>query len=369
MENIRCAELSAYNPRTAEFLNGVPDSAIRDELHSYLAEYRFKLPDYRYALAYFDGHLRDTYIGESMIQKAANAIELRRLYNKSTQREEAEYQGLQRLDKRLQYASHGDRIVWASPPGSRSDGYGDYGFIFSGTIRDDTYGKKHIEMTAFRIEETSVDAYNKIMSVMRDEETNFHSAEEFLREPFILHHSAADPDILLRSLVPARNIDQKQFRIAMGVIEPLIKRFIDEARSGSSKQRLRRLFHAIENLAIELNENINFTNLQELYLSLHNNINSFVEVLGAFKPPIAGGSCGSSGGDDLIDSLPNRNIMNRLTSHILSAILGEDEDSYGSLHFHCPVCNQEHRREKGKLMRFCPNKKDENGNPIPIPEC
>lgn len=45
------------------------------------------------------------------------------------------------------------------------------------------------------------------------------------------------------------------------------------------------------------------------------------------------------------------------------------EDKYGSLHFTCPVCHQEHWREKNKIMIDCPNKRDVNGKPIPIPKC
>lgn len=47
----------------------------------------------------------------------------------------------------------------------------------------------------------------------------------------------------------------------------------------------------------------------------------------------------------------------------------EDSDEYGSLKFHCPVCNSEHTRPRHVLLTVCPNKTNEKGEPIPIPKC
>ncbi len=340
MEAVRHVDQSAFRLRPSEYLKGTPDRAIRDELHSYLAEYRFSLSEWSYKLNYFDDHLRDTYTGESMVKKTAKAIELRRNNRKNTLREEAEYHGIQYLDIALQNALTGDHIIWASPPGDREDGYGNYGFVFSGTVDSNIDQHKHISMTAFRIEETSVDAYNEIVSTILGQQIQFNTPEEFLAQPFILHNAQVEQETILRMKTMSKRINNKQFGIAMGVLEPLVQQFIYEAKSGSSKIRLRQLFHAIENLAIELNENINFTNIQELSRSLHNNIEFIVQRFGMFKPPVVGGSCGSSGGDETLDTLLGRNIMNRLTGHILSKILGESEEKWDYHEGECNVCHK-----------------------------
>ncbi len=354
MEAVQHVDLSAYRP--TEYLRNTPDAAIRDELKSYLGEYRFRLAENNYELLYFDGHLRDPYVFEPMLEKAQRSIELRELYSKNPSREIAEYVGMQKLNQALQYALPGDRIVWVSPPGNQIDGYGNYGFVFSGTVNNGIREEKHIAMTAFRIEEPSVDAYNEILTVIRGKPTEFQTPEEFLAEPFILRQPSTDPNSLLRSKSYARTMDNKQFEIAVGVLEPLIQQFIYEAKNESSKKRLWQLFHTIENLAIELNENINFTDIYDLSYSLHNNIEFVVQRFGMFKPPVVGGSCGSSEGDESIDTLLNRNIMNKLTGHILSKILNEDEDEYGSRTFTCEECGGKHTRPSHVILTVCPVK-------------
>lgn len=345
------AESVAYR---MENLKNTPDQMIRDELQSYLAEYRFQLPRYSYNLVYFDNHLRDTYENEPMLDKTERTVAERQNQGKSTSRELAEHQGIQYLDTALQGATLGDQIIWASPPGSKIEGYGNYGFIFSGVIDDISDNRKHLTMTAFRIEETSVDAYSQIINTILGQKFHFNTAEEFLAKPFVFRDFQNDIELAIREKIAPKKIDNQDFKLAMGVLEPLIRQFISEAKTGSSKQRLRKLFYTIEHLAIKLNKSTNFAELYSLSDSLRQNLEGIIQQHGMFKQPIVGGSCGSSGEDENIETLLNRNIMNRLTGYVLSKILGEDTDEHGSLTFTCGECGGKHTRPPHVILTICP---------------
>jgi len=342
MERIHSVNSAAFNN---ELLGHISGQEIRDELKSYLGEYRFRLPQYKYNLLYLNNHLRDIYNNEPMLEKAARSIELKNEQRKNPSREIAEYQGIKNLDTVLQNALLGDRIIWASPPGSQIDGYGNYGFIFSGIIDDVNDGQKHLSMTAYRIEETSVEAYNRAISAIMKRQVYFDSPEEFLSQPFIINKNLSNPELILRQMVYPNKIDNKQFELAMAILDPLVKQFIAEAKADVTKDRLRQLFYTIENLAIQLKENINFTDLYSLSYSLHANMENFVQRYGSFKPLIVGGSCGGTGEETSIETILNRNILNKLTGHILAKILGEDEG------FECPRC---HFKTKEKVGNQCP---------------
>lgn len=328
-----------------EYDRNVLDRVIHDELKSYLAEYRFKLPQYRYDLEYFDSHLRDPYTHEPMIKKAERAIELRRGSGKNISREIAEYQGIEYLDDVLQNTrAENHHIIWASPPGRPEDGYGNYGFIYVGEIDNRGDSQKHISMTAYRIEESSVGAYNEIMSRIVNDDLHFNNPEEFLAHPILFDGSQINLNGIIQTRTIDSKINNKQFELIMGTIDPLIKQFIYEVNLGSPKERLRQLFYTIEHLVIQLQQDS--SNLYSISKILHTDREFYVQQLGNFRPPIVGGSCGSSGGDDSIETLLNRNIMNRLTGHILSKILGDGEG------FECPKC---HYRTKEPVGNQCPS--------------
>lgn len=336
-----------------ELLRHVPEREIRDELKSYLAEYRFQLPKYTYDLVYFDNHLRDIYGNESMLEKAARSIDQRQSNWKNASRETAEYQGIQYLDSVLQGASLGDRVIWGSPPGATIDGYGPYGFFFSGIVDDVRGNNKHISMTALRINETSISAYNKAMESILGQSVQFNTPEEFLAQPFILQNTSVDPEISLNNMTAPKKIDDRQFEFAMGAIDPLVKQFILEIKSGAPTDRLKQLFYAIENISIELNTSSGLAGIYTLSYSLHQNLELIVQQHGMFKPPIVGGSCGSSGGTDSLETLLNTNLMNKLTNNVLVTILGETDG------FECPRCHFKTKKSIGNQCPSCKITKDE----------
>jgi len=93
-----------------------------------------------------------------------------------------------------------------------------------------------------------------------------------------------------------------------------------------------------------------------------------------------GGGCGGNDSENEFDR--SRDFMKidplssnyRLASPTIEDIIKknkkDDSDEYGSLKFSpCPVCNGEHTRPRHVLLEFCPTKKNEKGEKIPIPKC
>lgn len=89
-----------------------------------------------------------------------------------------------------------------------------------------------------------------------------------------------------------------------------------------------------------------------------------------------GGGCGGNDGDEnnpLKDFMKDPLSTNyRLSTPSIKDIMkknDDDSDEYGSLKFNCPVCEGEHTRPRGILLKTCPSKRDETGKEIPIPKC
>jgi len=97
------------------------------------------------------------------------------------------------------------------------------------------------------------------------------------------------------------------------------------------------------------------------------------------KIPLGGG-CGGNDSENEFDRSKdfmkadplstNYRLKTLSVEDIMKKSKEEDTDEYGSLKFSpCPVCNGEHTRPRHVLLEFCPDKKRENGEPIPIPKC
>ncbi len=112
-------------------------------------------------------------------------------------------------------------------------------------------------------------------------------------------------------------------------------------------------------------------------------LKNYFPIYGQNGKMALGGGCGgnivSEGELSSFDPLPNMKQVDILSSdYRMSTSLkdiikksNEESDEYGSLKFHCPVCNGEHTRPRHVLFKVCPNPnyKDKKGRPIPIPKC
>ena len=311
--------------------------SIRQDIISYLGEYRFEIPKYEYDLFYSKNDRGEVSVlsadGESMLDKSQRAIKERRLRGEPTHREANETLGLLGLEDQLKDACDGDTIFWASPPGPEEEGYGDYGFIYRGGIQEGT-----IRMAALRVENPTIEQYNRAMSILTATRFNFAHTDDFLKSPYIVSAGISDSYIehILKQEFSYRPDDQKQreFESAIRILDPMINRAIFTIRNGSREDRLS-TFYALENYAIELRDRrvtplIESTSLSYIISSL------------SYKPPVARGSCGSTGHQSNMlfsgDSLANSVLT---------------QDKYGSREFKCPACNMTNIRPENELIERC----------------
>ncbi len=272
--------------------------ALRDDVESYLKEYRLQTQINKYELNYSFGkgenrHLRDTYDGETMIEKGKKAIERRIREGKSVIREEAELEGLQLLEDQLQSARPGDVLVWASPPGSKNEGYGDYGFFYTGTLSPGKQaGDVRMDMEAIRVDRPTIDQFNKSIQAIGGYDFHFDKAEDFLSHPLILPELKGEILPVLHDIFgfsPDPSKMERDQRI-LKIMQSKIQNFIQAVKAGMPKIELLQQFHILENLTDDLKVNIDKIDLtQWLTMSPEQMI-----VRYNYQPAFVGGSCGGS---------------------------------------------------------------------------
>lgn len=346
----------------SEYNRHIPKNAIRKDLLSYLGEYRFGISESKYKLYYSDGHIRDADRNEPMIYMANRALKKRILHHKPTHREEAEYEGITRLDRYLQDAQVGDVVIWGSPPGPKDENYGDYGFVYGGVVIRSDADEKDINMTAFRIERSDTESYKQIISDTVGSPVYLQNADDFLAHPLVIRREARTLESVLLERFGSHRENDRKFRFSMQILEPLIKEFIDVVKLGLPREELKNIFYSIENLALQIKEDVLPMDYTSLIQALHTDSEGLIAQFGSYRAPFAKGSCG--GTDE-----KKTNILD--PDNFIKKLLGENEDSdqYGNREFDCPVCHHIHRRDKGKIMEFCPDTTDENGLHVPIPKC
>ncbi len=324
-----------------EYQPPVLDKEIREDVVSYLWEYRFCGQKYNYTLDFSNGQIRDCHRSEPMGIKAKRAIEDREKKGLLTRREEAEAIGIKRLENKLMFSRDNSSIVWASPPGLIEEGYGDYGFVYFGKVKKE--GKdKTLEMTAIRVENPSIDDFNSFFKEILDENIDFKNAEDFISSPVIVSEEISEESIekILNKvfLYQERKGEGEYFSKVKRKLEPLIDQFIRLEGEGKLKA-----FYALENYAILLKEEheTGFENV--LYLRQNNDptLEQLISIHG-HKPPVVRGSCGSTG------SIESNNLFNTTSS--LDFL---ENDKYGSRSFTCPNCGMVNVRPENELISCC----------------
>ncbi len=96
------------------------------------------------------------------------------------------------------------------------------------------------------------------------------------------------------------------------------------------------------------------------------------------KMPLGGGCGGNDVNEDDLDPLKEFKQTNPLSTNyrlrtlsikdILKQNRDADSDEYGSLQFHCPVCDDTHHRPPHVLLIVCPEL-ERQGKIVPIPKC
>ena len=338
-----------------EYRNDIPEQVVYDDVVSYLGEYRFSLPKYSYNLKFKYGELRDPNRNDSMEELSQRAIDFKRKEGRSFVREQAELMGFQSLNEQLRYAKTGSTIIWASPPGPKEDGYGDYGFVYFGKVEDYNPEEKNIKMTAMRVENPSIGQFNKLVRIFGNEKAEYKAAEEFLTNPYVFSEDVKEgyvEAILGRvfSFKPNEK-EQEKFRQIIKKLFPLILDFIQSSRS------LRGLY-SLENYALALKKDYE-THEREGIIELADFRVSKVirDIIGDYghEPPKVAGSCGSTSNDKVKSS----NVFNALSS--LNS-LSESEwftcpkckfKADGPIGNKCPGCNltkEDYAEETGEMV-------------------
>lgn len=329
------AENTAFN---LEYKRPVNENSLRDDIVSYLGEYRFKVPTYEYELFYSQGEdgvfaLRDRYDGDSMTNKAERAITRKEDSWKQSRRERAELSGLQTLDSQLEQANDGDLVIWASPPGLKEEYYGDYGFIYVGTIMKMGNFEKRLSMTAFRIEDDpSIEKFNFYLTLMSGLQTNFKLDTDFLSNPIVIKSPLIGAK---KSLFDVFNFEansniQQKFLETIETLSPFINDLIRLTHEGATIDERKQALNVLENLTAGMYKSINndFSGIKSVIQTLDT---SAAKIRFGHKPEIVAGSCGASGSSNNILS---NNIFNSI-GDINSIFKTEDDDM-----FECPKCHQ-----------------------------
>jgi hypothetical protein len=324
---------------SVEYESRVFDQELRDDVVSYLGEYRFKLQKYDYELVFSptseEGwRLRDPHRLEAMGIKAERSIDERRLRSESTHRETAEAVGIELLEKQLETAEEGDSVVWASPPGSKEEGYGDYGFFYIGKVRRSVEAKKEVAMTAIRVENPTLEQFNRAFQELSGVAVNFSKAEDFISKPVITAALAKDlvDDVLLRNFALGEDpTEQTRFASVIERIRPRIDQFIRYVRFGTTEEK-KKAFHALENLALQVKKDLE-TGL-EIVFEQPVKFQVFIDQYG-FEPPKVAGSC----------PIKSPNLLGQYQA--LNKALGKDKQEW----FTCPKCNY---KADGPVGNSCP---------------
>lgn len=323
-----------------EFHQDAKERQIRDDLVSYLGEYRFEVSEYNYRLGIANGILVDPNTGESMSLKAKKAIEFKRRRSLNTSREEAEFEGFINLEKGLSERPFGT-VVWFSPPGPKGEGYGDYGFAFVGKRNGN-----ELEMTAIRLEKPTINDFNKATSALWGEK-GYKKAEDLLRQPMVIDISLGKVKEFVHGNFEVQ--DEKSKTVFAKALEKL-GGIIEEAsliiKNGTLEQKQKAL-HTVENLAIELKERLGSLFKENVIFMSDYRISklaTFMEIdKYTNKPKVVAGSCGNTSSKNVFSS---SNVFSKYSS--LSSLLSSEENEW----FTCPRCNY---KANGPVGDECPS--------------
>lgn len=318
------------------------DNELRDDIVSYLGEYRFQLQKYDYELVYSRGEdgvygLRDPHRRELMKTKAQRSIAERKHRGQPVHREEAEDHALTFLDGALQSAKTGDTLLWGSPPGPKEEGYGEYGFIYAGDVIDVSPTEKRLKMTAFRVEKPTLDQYNSAFSFITGKQYAFFHADQYLQHPTVVE-GGIDKRFVERVIgrLFSEKHDENQskvFGVAIGKMEPLIRQFIQLTKFGTKEEKLQS-FYALENYAIKLKEQYES---EGKIIFIDDGVQNMqlmaLRKQYGYQPPEVKGSCGNTG------NIQSNSLLSNGFEALRKAIF--DNENKIKEWFTCPRCPYE----------------------------
>ena len=322
-----------------EFYEQAGKAQIKDDIVSFLGEYRFEVPDFEYAMSFSGGKLADPNTKDSMVSKAQKAIELRKTQNLNTDREQAEFEGLVSLENQLLENPTGTAI-WFSPPGAKKDGYGDYGFAYTGKKEGDK-----VRMSAIRLESPSMTDFNLIARTVWDQEGEM-SAEDFLKTPKVLDIPEDKAREFIYGVFEIKPKEAKAvFQKALDKMDSLIDECSVVLRYGTEDEK-KTAMAVLQNVAIEIRQRLSVKDDEKvIFLSDFKTLklNEAMHISRyASPPPAVAGSCGMTG------KIESSNFLGKLLGSSENNLFSKSERKW----FTCPDCKYE---ANGPVGNQCPS--------------
>ncbi len=321
-----------------EFYETAGNGQIRDDLVSYLAEYRFEVSEFEYKFGIVNDKLVDPNSREPMTDKAKKAIETRKKNNLGVVREKAELEGLLLLEDRIKENPTGT-VVWFSPPGAKEDGYGKYGFAYAGKREADS-----LKMTAIRLENPSISDFNLIANAMWGK-AGEKTAEDFLKNPQVLDIPLDKAKDFIHGVFEIKPEESNTvFQKALNEMAGVIKDSTHIFKNGSFVEK-QRTIAVLENMAIELRQRFSFSHeANVVFFADYKAVNLYAAMQMqryVNNPPPVPGSCGMSG------KIESSNILGKLTGSSENDLLNKSNQEW----FTCPKCTY---KADGPVGNKCP---------------
>ncbi len=336
------------------------DAQLRDEIVSYLGEYRFELQKFNYNLEFSRGAdgvlgLRDDRKKELMQEKTSRAIEERKARNLPVHREIAEDLGIKSLDEQIATLNPGEkaRIFWGSPPGPKDQGYGDYGFIFSGDVHKTSQDTATVAMTAIRVEQERRDMapYNKALSLLSGISVDAYTPEDLLKSPQLTRNTMSNEliDKVIGAAFSGKLGKGKDdvFQKVIQKMDPMIGELTRYIKFGTKDEKIQ-AFNALENYALDLKKRYEAGEQKGvIYMADKRTMSivQMVDIYGKQKAPEVAGSCGKTG------EIKSSNVLHKYAD--LKKALEDDEG------FECPKCHYETKEPVGNQCPGCRLTKEE----------
>jgi len=293
--------------KDSESVFNAREERIKENILKYLGEYRLgvKFSEIFYRLE-TDLTTGETYLASDVEGPIRNtfrkAINTRKEKGLSVKREVAECMGFEKLERQLIDSSENSLFVWVSPPGPKSDGFGDYSFTFVGQkIKDAKTNENLVRLIPYR-NIFSLSEHQAYLLGFDSSAKHFNSDIDFLANPIVLFpkESVQIPEDILRLIG-----EQEKFSVAWisqlkKEISPLVERYIDLVKTAAEDEELTKVKYAIENyvIAVESRLGSKMTIINEGLVG-REDFEKTIEIYGSRTPPRAGGSCGSSASSTL----------------------------------------------------------------------
>lgn len=352
-EQIQCKGVKGSESFRLEYDPQTPEKRIRNDVVSYLGEYRFQVPKYSYRLFYTAGedglHLRGEEQGTSLLEAGKKGIEDKKKRGEITKKVVADYLGMQQMEEMVAQAKDGDTIMYASPADPEV-GY-TYGFFYIGQVVG--HGQeKHLEMSAIRLESNQdLEKYNTALKLLTGENPQFATVNEFIAHPTIVERqiSQSEIDFVMKGVFDfAMDIkQQQQFANIITRMESYVDEFVYLVQTGVSSTILEKAFHALENYALQLQKTsivdrpLRREKYEEEELKHQPDLRMLMHSYG-YEPPKVTGSCGSSSnstfssgwGGDIYGA--GSLFGGQIQKDFVTKLLEQTKDEGG---FKCPSCH------------------------------